>query len=300
MAGGGARPDAVIGVDWGTTNLRAFQLRNGAVAEMRASAAGVSRIEQARFGETLRELIGDWVAAGEDRILLTGMIGSRQGWSETRPVPCPARIDDLVGGLGSVAFDGACVRLVPGVADVDASGVPEVMRGEETQIIGAGLTQGWVCLPGSHSKWAQVAGGAIAAFTTYFTGETFAALGGHTILGRLMRPGVPVAPAAFDDGVARSAESGGLLHHLFGVRTLGIAGRLAETESALYLSGLLIGHEVRAARPAAGDVTVIGEATLATLYARAIAACGGSARVYDGDASAQGLAAIAERVVWPQ
>ena len=123
------------------------------------------------------------------------------------------------------------------------------MRGEETQVMGVQAllrNGGMACLPGTHSKWVRVEGGRIVGFTTHMTGEAFAALRGHTILGRMMRDG-PADGAPFEAGLARSAEPGGLLHHLFGVRALGLANRLEEADAPAYLSGILIGHEVRAA-----------------------------------------------------
>jgi 2-dehydro-3-deoxygalactonokinase len=292
----------VIGVDWGTSHVRAFLLPDDGtpgILDRRQSDDGVRCVEPGQFEGALRELIAPWLAQGQRRILLSGMVGSRQGWVETRPVPCPARLDDLAAALGQVPFAGACVRLVPGVTAADASNVPEIMRGEETQILGSGVGTGFVCLPGSHSKWASVDRATITGFATYFTGEAFAALGAHTLLARLMRPDAPPAEPAFDDGVARSAEPGGLLHHLFGVRSLGLAGRLAESDAASYLSGLLIGHEARAALPVAtGEIVVVGAAPLAARYVRAIAACGGRARLGEADAAARGLALIGARVAW--
>jgi len=194
------------------------------------------------------------------------------------------------------------VKLVPGLSGTDDSGVAEVMRGEEVQVLGvpALLRDGGIaCLPGTHSKWVRVEAGRITGFTTHLTGEAFSALRGHTILGRMMRDG-PTDGAPFDAGLARSADPGGLLHHLFGVRALALADRLPETDSPAYLSGILIGHEVRAAlaQTRAAIVQVIGAPDLTALYARAIAACGGYAERHDGDAAARGLAAIAAHAQW--
>jgi 2-dehydro-3-deoxygalactonokinase len=130
------------------------------------------------------------------------------------------------------------------------------------------------------------------------TGELYGALSRNTILERTMTKGRAVDEAAFRRGIARSAESGGLLHHLFGVRTLALMEQLSEDDSASYLSGLLIGHEVRAAIPSSGTVHLVGAAPLCTLYAQAIDACGGSATIEDEDAAARGLAAIARRLTW--
>lgn len=289
----------MIGVDWGTSHVRAYRLRDdGHVLDRRDSADGVLVVAPGRFPDVLRGLVGGWIADGERRILLSGTVGSRNGWKETRPIPCPARLTDLARAVEPIAFTDACVRIVPGIAGVDASNVPEVMRGEETEIVGAGIDTGCMCLPGSHSKWVSVERGAIVTYTTYLTGEAFAALGAHTLLAKLMGPEPPAAGDAFDRGVARSAEPGGLLHHLFGVRTLGLAGRLAAADSASYLSGLLIGHEVRSAMRPATPVTVVGAPALAALYVRGIRSCGGTAETGRHDAAARGLALIGAHVDW--
>ncbi|HTW71656.1 MAG TPA: 2-dehydro-3-deoxygalactonokinase, partial [Acetobacteraceae bacterium] len=158
---------------------------------------------------------------------------------------------------------------------------------------------GLACLPGTHSKWARVEDGRIVTFTTHMTGETFAALRGHTILSRMMQEG-PADGAPFDAGVQRSGDPGGLLHHVFGVRALTLAGRLAETDSAAYLSGILVGHEVRAALAglAGAVVHVIGAPELTSLYARAISTCGAYAERHDGEAAARGQALIGEHATW--
>ncbi len=288
----------MIGVDWGTTSLRAYRIaENGAVTDRIAAPQGILAVPAGGFAEVLRGLIAPWLAAGETRVLLSGMVGSRQGWIEAPYCPCPAGASEIAASVVAVPFEGATVRLVPGLSAEDADGTPEVMRGEETQIVGAGLSEGIACLPGSHSKWVHVAGGRITGFATYFSGEAFAAMRGATILGRMMADG-PSVPEAFARGLVRSGEHGHLLHHLFGVRALGLFGRLAETESASYLSGLLIGHEIRAALPAGVPVSLVGAAPLCALYAEAIAACGGSATILPDDIAARGLALIGSKIAW--
>ncbi len=310
----------MIGIDWGTTSFRAFRVtRDGTIRDRRISPRGIMHVPDARFGDTLREEIGPWLAAGEEHVLLSGMIGSRQGWVEAPYLPCPAGLSDLAAALIDIPFDWAKVKLVPGLSGIDSSGVPEVMRGEETQVLGIPSlirSGGLACLPGTHSKWVTVEGGRITGFTTHMTGEVFAALRGHTILGRMMRdgpPGTPFGGAPFEAGLRRSADPGGLLHHLFGVRSRALTGELAETDSPAYLSGLLIGHEIRAAlgrgghaegqaEPSSGAerpvVQVIGEPDLTDLYAAAITASGGFAERHDGQAAARGLALIADHATW--
>ncbi len=295
----------MIGVDWGTSSFRAYRLAaDGRVIDRTISPTGILFVEAGRFADVLRRAILPWVNAGERHVLLSGMVGSRQGWVEAPYLPCPAGAADLAGATIPVPFDGAEVRLVPGLTAEDAAGVPEVMRGEETQIIGA-LAEfgegGIACMPGSHSKWVRVEGGRIIGFSTFMTGEAFAAFSGHTILSRMLKADAPPDPEALRRGLSRSADAGGLLRHLFGVRTLGLFGRLSETSAASYLSGLLLGHEVRqalAAAPDAGPVVLIGDPKLCGLYAEAIDVCGGAARIAKGEAAAMGLGRIAGEVHW--
>ncbi len=291
----------MIGVDWGTTRFRAFRIAaDGAIVARHEAASGIMSVAPGAFPTVLRAAIAPWLAEGEKNVLMSGMVGSRQGWIEAPYLPCPAGPKGIAAALVPVPFEGARVFLVPGLSDTDETGVPEVMRGEETQIVGALADlpgEAVVCLPGSHAKWARVSGGKIVCYRTYLSGEAFAAIRGGTILGRMMRD-APPSPAAFARGVRRSGEAGHLLHHLFGVRALGLAGRLGDDESASYLSGLLIGHEIRAAIGGAKIVHLIGETRLAGMYADAIGRLGGEARVIGGDVAATGLARIGAHAPW--
>ncbi len=332
----------MIGIDWGTSTFRAFRIGpDGEITARRAAPRGILAVEGGRFEEELRRQVGDWLEAGEHRALMSGMIGSRQGWQEVPYVPCPAGLPEIAAGVATLAIAGLDLRLVPGLTSSDSSATPEVMRGEETQILGAlseTTAPALACLPGSHSKWARLerdgtahahpsrsrslsgrviqtsgspasghhapAAGRIVAFETYFTGEAFSALRAHTILGRLMRE-APTDLAAFDRGLARAAEPGHLLHHLFGVRTLGLTGRLTEEAAPSYLSGLLIGHEVRAALRECGApengtaVHLIGAHALAQLYERAILAAGARVIMHDGEAAAErGLVQLGRVFGW--
>ena len=293
----------MIGIDWGTSNFRAFRIASdGSIRDRKAGPRGIANVPDGRFADTLREEIGPWLAAGENHVLLSGMIGSRQGWKEAPYLSCPAGPADIAAALVDIEFDWAQVKLVPGLSATDEAGVAEVMRGEETQVIGVLAALGadaFVCLPGTHSKWAHVTDERIASFTTHMTGEVFGALRGYTILGRMMRDG-PGNGAPFDAGVRRAADAGGLLHHIFGVRALTLAGRLTETDAPAYLSGILIGHEVKAALAAhrGAVVHVVGAPDLTALYARAISEFGGFPERHDGEAAARGLARIGEHAAW--
>lgn len=292
----------MIAIDWGSSNFRAFRLDgSGTIIGRRSFAGGILRIRDNRFEEALDEQVGDWLQEGEDRILLSGMVGSRQGWVETEYLDCPVDLADLADAVVKVPFKSADVRLIPGVTGTDADGIPEVMRGEETEAMGVldayGGT-GLVCLPGTHTKWINIREHAITGFVTCMTGDVFAALRDCTILSRIMNKRSDIDSTAFLRGVARSADTGGLLHHLFSVRTLALTNQLSEDSSASYLSGLLIGHEVRSAMPPGADVHLVGSTQLCPLYAQTIEACDGTYTIEDGDAAARGLAAVARRLGW--
>ena len=289
----------MIAIDWGTTNFRAFRLEGGTIQDRFDSGPGILSVPPDGFPNALRNAVAPWLAAGETRILMSGMVGSRQGWVEAPYLPCPADPAALAHALTTIPFEGADLRLVPGLSARDKDGVPEVMRGEEVQILGSLDRTGpdaLVCLPGSHSKWVRLENGRIAGFTTHFSGEAFAALRTHTILSRLMTD-APHHPDAFRRGVDRAGQGGGLLHHLFGIRAAGLFDELPPDQSASFLSGLLIGHEVRAA-DGTGRVHLIGTPTLSALYADAIARCGGTPVILDPDAAVPGLARIAEHIQW--
>jgi 2-dehydro-3-deoxygalactonokinase len=290
----------VIAVDWGTSNFRAFRLDDkGTILDRRSSPLGILRMGNAGFTETLRSQVAPWLQCGERRILLCGMVGSRQGWVEAPYLPCPVALADLADAVVKVPFDGAEVLLVPGVVGANSDGVPEVMRGEETEAMGILDMcdgEGLVCFPGTHSKWIQLHDRRITSFITCMTGELYEALKTSTILKRTMSANSSFSEAAFLRGIERSAGSGGLLHHLFGVRTLTLMNQLDEEASSSYLSGLLIGHEVHSAMPQPSLVHLVGAAGLCSYYELAIKACGGSVTVEDEDAAARGLAAIGRRL----
>ena len=265
----------MIAVDWGTSSFRAYRLgAQGEVLERRSSGDGILAVKD--FPSVLDQRVGDWK---ERPIVMSGMVGSRQGWKEAPYVACPAGFEEIGKGMQKVSED---IWIVPGV--ISHGDVPDVMRGEETQILGAGIEDGVVCLPGTHSKWVDVRAGRIVRFATHMTGEVFAVLREHSILGRTMDKDAS-KPADFLEGVARSGDAGGLLHHLFGVRTRRLVGDLEDAAS--YLSGILIGHELRAA--GANKVRLLGTAQLTRLYAKAAGALGIETEVLDPEAGVSAL-----------
>ena len=268
---------ALITCDWGTSSLRAYLMAaDGQVIASRASGQGIMALGGLSFPEVLAAIASDWVREhGPLAVLLSGMVGSRQGWVEAPYARCPAGLPDLAAALAEVPAQPGFGRIaiVPGVLKDDDT-APDVIRGEEVEVLGAlarlGLSDGLFVLPGTHSKWVRVEAGRITSFATYMTGEVFAALKGHTILGRMMEEGA-FSAAGFRRGVDAAAElegPGALLGRLFSLRALGLTGRLDGADSADMLSGLLIGAELRDA--SAGEpFTLVANPALAARYAEA-------------------------------
>ena len=281
----------LIGLDWGTTSCRAYLVgADGAVLERVTDGAGILKVENGAFGAALDAMTADWERLP---VILSGMIGSRQGWREAPYARCPAGADDIVRALARFDHAGRPVALVPGLA-VENDAMPDVMRGEETQILGAlalaGRGAGLFLLPGTHSKWAEVADGRIVSFRTFMTGEVFGALKDHTILGRLMRAGDDAD--GFARGVREGAalgSAGALLNRLFATRSYGLMDRLADTALADYLSGLLIGAEVaEATRQTNGAVTIVASPALAQRYTDALRLTGQASTLAPLDCVASG------------
>jgi 2-dehydro-3-deoxygalactonokinase len=240
-------------------------------------------------------------------VIASGMVGSRQGWREAPYVECPAGFDELAAGLLRIdTVAGRPFAIVPGVRSARGAAPPDVMRGEETQVfgaLGAGADDATLVLPGTHSKWVRVSGRRISGFRTYLTGELYAVLSAHSILGRLFPETGPHrwAEHAFAQGLDRAcAEPAGLTGLLFSVRAEGLLGGLPADALPSYLSGLLIGAElahacggVAAAEHARRPVTIVGAPELARRYAFALARLGVPAGIAADEPAATGLHAVA-------
>ncbi len=291
----------MIAINWGSSNFRAYKLDGaGNVEAERSSERGAVSVPPGRFPDTLMAEIGDWIQQGETKILMCGMVGARNGWQEAPYVPLPATIHNVAGGVIRVGVDALDARIVPGLMGADSDGVPEVMRGEETEIFGCdceALADVHLCLPGTHTKWVRMEAGRIAGFSTSMTGDLYKAIRETTIL-RTCTQQEPADSEAFLRGVARSKQPGELAHHLFGVRTLVLTGGLNESSASSYLSGILIGHEVKAMTREGERVHLIGDAELCSLYATALQGCGAIPSLEPAGAALRGLRRIAERLRW--
>jgi len=287
--------DGFIAVDWGTTNRRAYLLDGaGHRIDEFEDAKGVLTVTDfpAAVAE-IRERLGD------RPLLLAGMIGSNKGWVEAPYVACPAGIDELAANL---AWAGEREAIVPGVSYI-GQGRADVMRGEEVQLLGgvvAGLVakEALACHPGTHNKWALLRGGIIKTFGTVMTGELFSLLKDHSILADLLAG--PVEPNdAFKRGVRSALENDLLPASLFGVRAGVLLGQTNKDDAASYVSGLLVGTDVRIGLtwPMAARIMVIGRPELTRLYAAAIGEAGREAVELDGEQCfLAGIQEIAKRI----
>lgn len=286
----------LIALDWGTSSLRAYKLGPaGVVLEQRSLASGIMHLPSEPrdiagvrcsdgFELAFDAACGDWLDAEPHLpVIACGMVGSAQGWSEAAYRNTPVDVASLGEALHTVrSLRGVAVHIVPGV--IEQGRLPNVMRGEETQVLGvlhnrpAG-GEVLIGLPGSHSKWVEVVGGCITHFDTFMTGEVFAILSKHSILGRTQQPCEHFQAEAFDRGVqvARSQDGQrGVLSTLFSARTLGLTAELAPDQQADYLSGLMIGHELAGLpeRARHTPIILVGAGPLCARYQRALALCG--------------------------
>ena len=290
-------PRQLIAVDWGTTRLRGARLStDGQVIQERESAQGILTVKPGEFAAAFDTLFHDWMASEPTLVLISGMAGSQQGWREAPYCPCPAGFDEVARQL--TWLEPGRMALVPGISCEHTHG-PDVMRGEEVQLFGAmqltGLQDGMFVLPGTHNKWARVRNGRVMSFKTFMSGEVYALLSQHSILAKTLDASAPLDTPAFLEGVRLSQQSGGLLHHAFSARTLGLFKRKTPAQLASYLSGLVIGDELHSQTlPKGSEVVLIGSQALTVRYNLAMTDMGINARQLGAEATWAGLHAIAK------
>lgn len=297
---------AFLAADWGTSNLRAWLIGDdGVVLDEARFAGGVAKIAPGTAAEVLRDEIRPKLEAQELPAVLCGMIGSTLGLVEVPYVECPAGLGDVAARLFRVQGQAPEVLIAPGLRCLRLSGDPDVMRGEETKILG------WVsldparsrgrhvlCLPGTHNKWVLVEDGRIVRFVTAMSGELFDLLSHHGVL--KSPDDSPDDPKALAEGIERGAAEGALAAKLFTARSRVVGGDLPKSSARSYLSGLLIGDEVAnlpamlGAGPDA-EIGLLGDPELCRYYAAAFGQTGVKCSAHDGDSSVlAGLKALFE------
>lgn len=298
----------LLALDWGTSSFRAAVMTaDGEILREVSAADGILSVVAGDFESVLQKHCGDWLREWPHTVTLAaGMIGSRQGWHEAPYVACPAGFAEMAAGV-VWPQPGRRLGFVPGLQALLPNGAPDVLRGEEVQIFGLidalGVDDGIFVLPGTHSKWVVVEKRRVQRFRTFMTGELFALARRHSILARTMpaedsEMAWPAHRPAFEEGCAASRE-GLLLHSLFSVRARGLFGLLPGEAQPEYLSGLLIGEEIREALSGLGTqvrgapVHLVCNAALRARYEVALQVFGIDTLAGPDHASFGGLLAIA-------
>ena len=291
----------LIAIDWGTSSLRGARFdARGQQLDERPFARGILTVAPGEFPAVLGQCFGDWLQDSEALCLLSGMVGSRQGWQEAAYCPCPAGFDEL--GQHLLWLQPGRLAIVPGLSVQQHDGLPyaqhDVMRGEEIQIFGAlslaGVQDATVVLPGTHSKWAQVTQGRVTGFRSFMTGEVYALLSQHSILSRTLAADAPWHEASFSDAVLLAQRTPSVLSSIFATRTLALFGTLPTEQHASFLSGLLIGEELRAMQAQRhGPLLLVGSAALTPRYQCALRTLGLSAQALGDEATWAGHLALA-------
>jgi 2-dehydro-3-deoxygalactonokinase len=290
-------PVAWIAVDWGTSNLRAWAIDDeGRTIANAASEAGMARLSRDAFEPTLLSVIDGWLACGrKTRVLACGMVGARQGWMEApyASVPCTPVTQTIAPECRDPRLE---VHILGGIRQLHP---PDVMRGEETQIAGVLLREpgfeGVICLPGTHTKWAEVAGGIITRFQTFMTGELFGFLSTQSVLRHSMPAGTEWDDDAFAAAAVESAmDTHALAARLFSVRAATLVADLTPAAAKARLSGLLIGAELAGTQVmwSRQRVLIAGNGRQANLYSEALTRLGGASSLINaGELTLAGLVA---------
>lgn len=266
---------------------------DGSVLAETRGPEGMLHCAAAGFAPVLADHLARLGTTQDLPVLICGMAGARQGWIEAPYLHTPTRLDALHDGARPVDTQGD-VRILPGIAQADAA-APDVMRGEETQLLGVTEPDftGLVCIPGTHSKWVWIDAGSVVSFTTYMTGELFSVITQHSILKHAVDHDAPSPAAndAFRDGLQRALDAPvGLTASLFSLRAAQLLGFQQQADGAARLSGLLIGTEIADAGSRYGTrhpVRLIGAGALKDLYASALTAAGFEVAIVDAERASQ-------------
>lgn len=294
-----------IAVDWGTSNLRAWGIdAEGEATFSRSSPEGMGKLTREQYPDVLARLVGDAAGDATD-VLICGMAGARQGWLEAPYLDAPANLDRLAGGAVAPQMPGALrPRILPGVC-LREQGSEDVMRGEETQLLGlaalSGGFSGLVVMPGTHSKWALIEGHRLERFSSAMTGEIYEVLRTHSVLRHSLQGELDGADRdlGFDAGLAQGLDRPErLTATLFKVRAGSLLSGRSAPWCAGFLSGLLIGAEIGGQRDWIGEaeIPLVGSTGICALYQKAFGRIGARSRIVDAtDATLAGLKAARQQ-----
>ena len=296
-------------VDWGTSSFRLWLIgENGAILAERRSNEGMTTAATAGFSAILESHLQAVSAPPHLPVVICGMAGARQGWVEAGYLDTPAPLAAIVGAAVTVADDNRDIRILPGLAQRDEAAA-DVMRGEETQLLGALASLGsgshLVCMPGTHSKWVRVTGGVVEGFSTFMTGELFEVISRHSILSHTLADGGAFdgSDPAFGSAVAMAVKKPALASNLlFSIRAGQLLHGLAATPAKARLSGILIGLEIGGAHglaKAGSKICLVASGPLAALYQSALSAAELPSTTIDADDAVRHGLAAAARALWP-
>lgn len=302
---------ALIGVDWGTSRFRAYLFSaHGALLDSIDCPSGLLAVTEGAFGAVLRRECEAWFREHHGiAVLMCGMIGSRQGWREVPYIAGKIGSEELAAAAVSVEEEPNRIQIIPGLSALSFDGAPDVMRGEETMLVGAlavGSPQSALfCVPGTHSKWVAVRDSQIGCFSTYLTGELFALLKQRSVLTSLItsqqdRQAV-LDDESFYQGLAMAADATSLLHRLFSIRARCVTESAPPYIVEDVLSGLLIGTELNAVSQQleqhSGQVTLLSSGPITERYRKALVHMGHTPEVRDASlACRNGLCSVAEKL----
>jgi 2-dehydro-3-deoxygalactonokinase len=299
---------AYVAVDWGTSSFRLWLIgKDGSVIAERRSGEGMTTAARTGFPEVLASHLSAVSAPAGLPVLICGMAGAKQGWVEAGYLDTPAALAAIPAAAVRIPGVEADIRILPGLAQRDAD-APDVMRGEETQLLGAagelGSGDHLVCMPGTHSKWVRLSGGKVQGFSTFMTGELFETIAKNTILSHAIADAGAISGenAAFRAAVTRMIANPAIAtSQLFSVRAGSLIAGLSPEDAKARLSGTLIGLEIAGALSlvAAGTpVALVVSGGLGALYKAALAAAGLSPTIIDADSAVRNGLAAGAKALW--
>lgn len=261
--------------DWGTTSLRIRIINDDNFEDVQeiATSNGISTVykewSKIEEGKSEQDRIDFYLAFLQPytstiveklvkdnthfEVVISGMASSSIGIIELPYAELPFSIhgeNAITRHIPATVAFGYDVLLVSGV-----KGVNEVMRGEETQLVGIVASNPPIIdeketifiFPGTHSKHIYVDGDLATKIETYITGELFSILCNNGLLKEAVQQVNIVNEddwLVFDEGINCSGTIG-LLRSLFRIRTNHLLGKYTKQQNYIFLSGLLIGYELR-------------------------------------------------------
>jgi 2-dehydro-3-deoxygalactonokinase len=292
--------------DWGTSRFRLWLVdaAGNVIAEKR-SDDGLDASRKRGFADTLESHLSALGAPVHLPVIVCGMAGSRQGWVEARYVPVPADLRAIRSGAVKIENIARDVRIIPGLSQSGKS--PNVMRGEETQLLGAildrNLSNGIIAMPGTHSKWVTLHEGRATGFSTYLTGELYALLSSQSILRHSIGDAASAASPdhpQFAAAIELMLSGERMLGELFGIRAAMLLDDLSPDGAASRLSGLLIGAEVAGAKAKSSNrITLVASGAMAALYGEALRIANLDFDLVDADEAVRKGLFVAASSIWP-